>query len=321
MGIISENISNPFSTGGGGIFFENQVQTMFVVIMLACGYIPCLPGEKITKIKFQCKNIGFCTDDMVIYANDTSTTKEHKMLTQIKHKISITNSDKDFQAVINAAWNDFNNPSVFNKENDIIVLITGPLSKSDIYDTRVILDWARHSEDPNDYFENKIGLSKICSDKKRKKIEIFRKALKAANKDRDVSNELIYSFLRHFYILGYDLDIKDGSAYSFYTTIINQLTNIENGNCIWSKIAEMVSSYNKNAGTLEIDNLPDEIKEYVKKREVNIIPENFVKPKKQFIEGVDQCYENSLFIASILGEWNENSQGDNEIIREVTDGF
>lgn len=48
------------------------------------------------------------------------------------------------------------------------------------------------------------------------------------------------------------------------------------------------------------------------------IPQEFAKPK---IEGMQQGEEISLFIASLIGSWNENSQGDTEIIGEVTSGF
>ncbi len=48
------------------------------------------------------------------------------------------------------------------------------------------------------------------------------------------------------------------------------------------------------------------------------IPQEFTKPK---IDVIQQNHENSLFIASILGGWDDNSQGDNEIIGEVTSGF
>lgn len=48
------------------------------------------------------------------------------------------------------------------------------------------------------------------------------------------------------------------------------------------------------------------------------IPVELVKPK---IAGIQATHEPSLFIASILGGWNENSQGDNDIIREITSGF
>ncbi len=48
------------------------------------------------------------------------------------------------------------------------------------------------------------------------------------------------------------------------------------------------------------------------------IPKEIISPR---IEGVKKIHETSLFIASILGGWNENSQEDDEIIDEVTSGF
>jgi len=225
-----KNIINPYSTGGGGFTFENYIQTAFVVLMLAGGYLPCLPGKKITKLKLQCKNAGFSTDDIVAYTVDNSTNVEHKLLVQIKHDISITNSDKQFQEVITSAWTDFNNSSIFNKEKDVIALITGPLSKSDFYDTRIILDWARHSENEKDYF---VKLANFCSNQKRNKVEVFRKALNKANGNIDISDELIFSFLRHFYIIGYDLDIKGGVTHSLLTSIINKFQPNKQAISIW----------------------------------------------------------------------------------------
>ena len=48
------------------------------------------------------------------------------------------------------------------------------------------------------------------------------------------------------------------------------------------------------------------------------IPEGYAKSK---IIGVSPEHENSLFIAAILGAWHENSEGDKNIIKEITDGF
>jgi len=48
------------------------------------------------------------------------------------------------------------------------------------------------------------------------------------------------------------------------------------------------------------------------------IPQKFVTPK---FDNIKPEHENSLFIASILGGWDENSTGDNKIIKELTSGF
>lgn len=324
MSVSLKKLSNPYSTGGGGIVFENHIQTAFVIIMLAGGFLPCLPGKKIKHIKLQCRNIGFFTDDIVAYTVDKSTSTECKLLAQIKHDISINNSDKQFQEVITSAWTDFNNPSVFCKGKDVIALITGPLSKTDVYDTRIILDWARHSDNERDFFENKINLANFCSDQKRKKVDAFSKALKKANKGVKISDTNFFDFLRHFYIIGYDLDIKAGVTHSLLTSIINQFQIDEKANTIWSRVSEEVYSFNQNAGTINIENLPSDITDYFKNKAANTIPKEYSKPTSgniNFVAKMDRQLETTLYIASVLGGWNENSPGDNEIIGEVTSGF
>jgi hypothetical protein len=312
-----KDISNPYSTGGGGVNFENEIQTSFVVLMLAGGFLPCLPGKMITKLKLQCKRDGFNIDDIVAFTNDIQTNSEYKLLAQIKHDISVTDSDEQFQEVIAAAWADFKNPSLFNKGKDIIALITGPLSKSDIYDTRIILDWARHSEDEKDYFQKKIKLLNFCSKAKQNKVEVFRNALKKANSGKNVSDDLIFSFLKHFYLIGYDLDIKNGVIHSLLTSIITQFQPAQ-AISVWARISKEVSSYNQNAGTVTKENLPKEIIDFFKKEKVNTIPDDFVKPEIRKTTGIEEKYKKSLFIASILGGWNENFQGDNDIINIIT---
>ena len=47
----SKKLSNPFSTGGGGVHFEAHVQASFVALMLTGGHAPCLPCWPIAEIK------------------------------------------------------------------------------------------------------------------------------------------------------------------------------------------------------------------------------------------------------------------------------
>ena len=65
-----KQISNPFSTGGGGVNFEVQVQASFVALMLAEGFAPCLPCQPIQKIKLQGRFAGFDTDDLILFTGD-----------------------------------------------------------------------------------------------------------------------------------------------------------------------------------------------------------------------------------------------------------
>ncbi|MDD5461533.1 MAG: hypothetical protein PHG00_07855 [Methylococcales bacterium] len=136
-----KNLSNPFSTGGGGPHFEAHVQASFVALMLTSGFAPCLPCYPITKIQLQAKFAEYGTDDLIVFVESSDSGQEHKMFGQIKHSISITEKDKMFGEVIQAAWNDFNNTSLFTRNSDVVALITGPLSATDIGDVRTILEW------------------------------------------------------------------------------------------------------------------------------------------------------------------------------------
>ena len=151
-----KELSNPFSTGSGGGQFEAHVQTSFVVLMLTGGFTPCMPCWPISKIKLQGRFAGYHTDDLIVFIENPGNDQKRKILGQIKHSINITKNDKVFGEIIQAAWNDFNNLNLFAKNKDVIALITGPLSATDINDTRTILEWTRHSENA-DAFLKKVG--------------------------------------------------------------------------------------------------------------------------------------------------------------------
>jgi len=226
-----KQISNPFSTGGGGIIFETHVQASFVTLMLSGGFSPCLPPWPIKKIKLQGKYAGYDTDDAIIFVEKPNDKEERKLLCQIKHSVSITNNKK-FAEVIQSAWNDFNNLKIFTKGKDLIALIAGPLSDTDITDVRFfILDQARHSESSEDFL-TRVNLTKFSSKQKIKKLEVFRKLLKSANNGDDVPDEKFWEFMKSFHLLGYDLDHSTARPGD-----IIHLT------LYWQALAEMETSY------------------------------------------------------------------------------
>ena len=51
-------ISNAFSTGGGGVNFEQQLQAMFLLLLLTDGFCPVM-NEQIRKVCFQAKHLGY----------------------------------------------------------------------------------------------------------------------------------------------------------------------------------------------------------------------------------------------------------------------
>src|ERR1035437_310275 len=125
-------LSNPFSTGGGGHNFENSVQSAFVVLMLSGGVVPCLPALPIKQIILQGKYAGYDTDDFIVFVESQDGKRKAKLLAQIKHSISFTENDQIFGEVMQSAWSDFQNDKIFDRETDAIAIITGLLSAHDI---------------------------------------------------------------------------------------------------------------------------------------------------------------------------------------------
>ena len=70
-------LSNPFSTGGGGINFEWHVQSAFVLGLIIDGYSPVI-NMPIDKICFQAKRYGWNTD-ICYYYNIYSFTRQTKL--------------------------------------------------------------------------------------------------------------------------------------------------------------------------------------------------------------------------------------------------
>ncbi|KAF6625238.1 MULTISPECIES: hypothetical protein [Paenibacillus] len=204
-----KQLSNPISTGGGGGHFEAHVQASFVILMLTGGVAPCLPPWPITEIKLQGRVDGFNTDDFIVLIEEPASKRKRKLLGQIKHRIKITQGDEIFSEVIRAAWSDFNNPKIFNKEKDIIALITGPLNATDFHNVQWLLNQARHTKDVEE-FERQVTQANFSPSKSEEKLNVIKYHLKLANNNQEVSGKELYSFLNHFYLLGYDLGEEEG---------------------------------------------------------------------------------------------------------------
>jgi hypothetical protein len=322
MSVATTELTSPFVTGGGGHNFEIHVQSAFVILMLSGGIVPCLPPFPIKMIKLQGKYEGYNTDDCIVFLEDRTGRQKPKLLAQIKHVVSVTENNKTFAEVIRAAWADFRNPSIFDPNCDAVALITGPLSATDTKNTRIILEWARHAGSAQEFL-NKVNLSKLSSDAKQSKLNAFRVQLQKANGGVDVGDEELWKFLKMFHLLGYDLDIASGVTLSLVKSHIAQFTT-DNVVELWTKVADEVSSFNQNAGTITVETLSKEIMGAFRQRlQQQTMPTELLEqkpppPPSALPTGVDN--ETALMFASLIGGWNEKIQGDLEAIKELVKG-
>lgn len=299
-----KKVAPPFSTGGGGVYFENRIQASFVVLMLTGGIAPCLPSWPVTSIRVQGNNLDFNVDDFIVTASNTSLSA--KLLGQVKHSISLTNNTT-FAEVISAAWRDFNNVKLFNKELDKIALVTGPMNGTDL-EVREVLDWARNNNEV-DFFNN-VKLANFSSDTKRTKLAVIRAHLdNAAGEVLD--DHTVWSFLRSFYLLNFDLDFKDGVNVSFIHSLIAQYDS-DKAKGIWAQLIQEVQDKNQSAGEITIATLPEDIVEAFKAPELMTMPASIKTQLTPVSVSNWKTTENIITYcqALLIGKWNESNAED-----------
>lgn len=249
--------SNPFSTGGGGVNFESRVQASFLVALLAGTPIPCMPtNARVKEISFQNRYADIHTDDLLVVSEDQSRNKRNLYI-QIKHAIEISSSEESvFSEVILAAWKDFNSPN-FNKSMDCIALVTGPLTKVDLASTIPILEWARHSASAAEFLK-KAGTEGFTSIKKKERLASFRTQLDRAS-GSSLSDDDLWSFLRTFNLISYDLDQTASVTAALLGSLIHQHCDLQ-PSAVLAQIVTTAQEFNQNAGTLTTDNIPADLR-------------------------------------------------------------
>ena len=323
MTIDGKQLSNPFSTGSGGAKFEANIQATFVTLMLSGGYAPCLPSWPIVEIKLQGAVAGYNTDDLIVFIENPVNSDRRRLLGQVKNSIAITAKNKLFAEVIQAAWNDFNDPKVFTKGKDVIALITGPINATDTDGVIGLLEQARHTRDA-DEFLTQVYRANFCSDNVRNKLAAFKAQLKAANKNNDVEEKDLYEFLRHFHLLGYDLAKKGSVVSSLLQSHIAQF-NKDIPDKIWYQIVNEVQDFNQYAGTITRDNLSDDLLEYFREPEITHIPKELAKENVED-DGASQSpatnwnqnvFAQTIALANLIGSWNESNEADVEVVSRI----
>ncbi|WP_445370750.1 hypothetical protein ACH518_15550 [Methylomonas sp. HW2-6] len=309
-----KQLSNPFSTGGGGAHFEAHVQACFVTLMLTGGHVPCLSRWPISEVKLQGKIDGFDTDDLIVFVENARTRETQKLLGQVKHAVSFVKSDKQLKDVIDAAWSDFNNQRIFNKNKDVIALITGPLTAKDFQTVPWLLEQAKRTASVDEFFRN-VKQANFSPSSSSEKLEVIRYHLKSANRNRNVADDQLYAFLRHFHWLGYDLGKEEGVVLSLLHSHISQFSTPE-PQLVWSRIVDIVQTWNQSAGTITLENLPEDIKALFQERKVSHFPTALLKSQTPLepIDWSQHQHATALAIAVLIGCWDEQKSADLEVV-------
>ena len=290
------NISNAYSTGGGGHNYEQQVQAMFLLSLLVDGFCPVL-NKQVNEIHFQAKYDGYDVDDFVVI------TSSGKLLCQVKHSICISKSNRSFLSFISSAWSDYNK-ELFDKENDYIALVTEQIPFNAHQSLRFLHEMAIGSIDEREFYE-KVGLNNFSSDNNRKVLTIIENCIEETHNAKPTQLE-IWSFIKHFILLIFDLDCSESTNYALSTTLIKLSSSIES-RTVWSRLVEYASLCNQSAASISKQNIDKSILDLFalnQNIQVQPVPVSEVDP--------------FVLTVALIGTWRKDNGFDQHTIESIS---
>lgn len=312
----NKKLSNPFSTGGGGGHFEASVQACFVTLILTGGYAPALPRWPIVEVKLQGKVDGFETDDLIIHVQNPSTGERRKLLAQLKHAVAFTAGNEVLGQVLHGAWTDFNNSSVFSKGKDAIALITGPLSAVDQKNVCWLLEQARRTKDCDEFYRN-VKQANFSPSQAEEKLEVIASHLQRANCGKRPDKNEVFEFLKHFHLLGLDLDNEAGVSLALLHSHMSQF-NIELPQWAWGRVIDVVQTWNRAAGTITLAVLPEDLRAAFERRAAMEFPKELdIAPTGAGVDWTHHADASYLALSLFLGSWDEKNDNDTKAVSEL----
>jgi len=263
-------MSNPFSTGGGGVTFEQRVGAAFVATFLCGAPCPCFHNNKIESIRFQSKQAGHSTDDLLI-KTVSAEGAEAKLLVQIKHRLVATAENSEFKETIERAWSDYSSAG-FDKNDDRIAFITGPATARTLQHLRGLFDLAKYSASADEFFA-KINNAGFASKQKQEILQIISGHVKEVSSG--ATTEDIWGFIKCIDFLSYDFDIERSSDEARTLALIELNRGDEcqeSARALWSQIITFSQTANLNSATLTRGNvnqlLPENVSNHLLKNSV-----------------------------------------------------
>ena len=259
-------ISNAFSTGGGGVNFEQQIQAMFLLLLLTDGFCPVM-NEQIRKVCFQAKHLGYATDDLVVFT--VRNKNEGKLLCQVKHSITATAKNSVFQEVISAAWYDFNKEN-FERERDRIAVVTAQISNSAQHSLRFLHAQAIGSADEREFFE-RIYTPVFCDEETRKMLDTIKCCISSANNSAPTDAE-VWGFCKAFILLIFDMDCEESINRALSSSLINCRSSSD-ALLVWSRLVDYAGRCNQTAASIDRNNIDKRIQDlFFVENTVRIMP-------------------------------------------------
>lgn len=240
-------LANPFSTGGGGVTFEQRVGAAYLVTLLRAGSARGCDSGKVIQVAFQRRWAGAILDDVVVTSEDR--LGRFTLYLQVKHKLTFGDNDL-FRKVVAEAWRQFG-LGTFKKERDRVGFATAHLTRDATDHVCGLLKAARTTSDA-DEFKALIAERRVTNEKRRTYLAHFRTALNGSV-GKKVNDEQLWAFLRSVAIVPFDFDLEASQAASETLNALQDVLvdrNVETARNALSRLVALVADHAETGGSL-----------------------------------------------------------------------
>lgn len=254
---MSKQIASPYSTGGGGGEYENEVAAYYFAATLLRSVPRGQDGGITTEVRFQCLYEGEPLDDLVIYSD--LPVGEAKLALQIKRDLAFGEKDKTFDEVISACWETFKSPT-FNLGVDRFGIVIALYSKNINEYYQSVLTWARNSVSAKDFL-TRIFTKNLANKTQRSFVGLIRSKLDSCF-GGSVSDEDLWNFLRSMVILHFDFQKEGSRDYTYAVEVIGHLLPPEQKDRaanLFTKLSEYAAEANRTAGSHNAETLREKL--------------------------------------------------------------
>jgi len=256
-GVSDPSAASPVSTGGGGTFFEQHVDALFLALLLVRAPLPVLKDCQIEEVHLQAEHLGWKTDDILV-VGVRADDRRRRLAAQVKRQFTISKEDKTCTKAFGDFWTDFKD-SEFDPVNDRFALITLRGTNVLLQGFNSLLDCARASSDAAD-FMRRLEVDGLLSKTARGYATTIRRILEDADNAAPTDDEF-WRFLSVLHVVSFDLNTATAQTEAWIKALLAASANegdvLVAAQASWRELLELVGAGMPAAASYRYTDLPE----------------------------------------------------------------
>ncbi len=258
-GMSRASATSPVSTGGGGTFFEQHVDALFLALLLVRAPLPVLKDCQVEELHFQAEHLGWKTDDVLVVAVRPDGVRR-RLAAQVKRQFTISEKDETCKKAFGDFWADFKG-SEFDPDKDRFALVTLRGTSVLLDGFNSLLDCARASADATD-FVRRLEVAGFLSKTARGYATTIRRILDDAV--APPTDEQLWRFLSVLHVVSFDLNTDSAQNEAWIKALLAATANGGNPLAVaeasWRELLELAGAGMPTAASYGHADLPESLR-------------------------------------------------------------